>query len=148
MKRRTKKEMLLVEDECRHFLMFNSLDAHKAYNAYIKNYLESGISLPYYVEGIKDFIKFAKVMKEEQEQKERSKQREQEQKEQSQVTIDKILNLSYDEVITAYRQAKEGTNDKHKMVLCDIAMLLYHKELKEKHLTGYYIDVCKEYNLA
>jgi len=148
MKRRTKKEMLLVQDECRHFLMFNGFNAHKAYDAYIKNYLMSGISLPYYIEGIKDFIKFAKIMKVEQEQKERNKQRELEQKEHDQNTIDKILNLNYDDVITAYKQAKEINNDRHKMVLCDISTLLYHKELKEKFITGYYIDVCKEYNLV
>lgn len=147
MKRRTKKEMELVNEECRHFLMYNKLDAHKAYNAYIKNYLESGISLPYYIEGIKDFLKVSKVMQVEQEQKQARKERELEQAENNQTAINKILNLSYESVIGAYRESAKGDNKNHKMVLCDMANLIYAKEWKEKFITGHYIDVCREYSL-
>lgn len=58
-----------------------------------------------------------------------------------------LNNTYYEPVIAAYRQAKEKGNDRHKMVLADMANLIYAKDWKEKFITGYYIDVCREYDL-
>ena len=56
--RRTKNEMQLMESDVRYYLMYNNLDAHKAHDNYIKDHLMSGQSMAYYINGIKDFLKF------------------------------------------------------------------------------------------
>ena len=148
--RRTKDDMLQMESDCRYWLTYHTIDLnpHTAYNEYIKYYLESGNRLPHYINGIKDFINISKKMKEEQIRKEQQEQRKQEMKEQQEDIINKILSLPVEQFITAYRQAKETGTEKHKMALCDMAMLQKAGELKEKHITSYYINVCRIYNLV
>jgi len=145
--RRTKKEMQQMESDVRYYLTYNNLDAHKAYDNYIKEHLLSSQPMSYYINGIKDFIKFESIMKAEKEQREQQKIREQEQQEQKKNIIEQILSLTVEQFVTAYKQAKETGIEKHKMALCDMATLQNAGELKEKHITGYYIDVCKQYQL-
>ena len=139
--RRNKQEIERMESDCRYYLMYNRYDAHKAYDSMIKDHLLSGNPTPYYIKGIKDFIKIAEIMKVERQEKEREKQQKEEYKEQQQNTIDKILNISVESFITAYKQAKETGIEKHKMALCDMATLKYAGELKEKYITYYYIGL-------
>lgn len=54
--RRTKREIELMKNECTYYLLQTKLDPHKAYDLYIKEYLENGLQLEYYIKGIKDFI--------------------------------------------------------------------------------------------
>jgi hypothetical protein len=145
--RRTKNEMQRMESDVRYYLTYNSLDAHKAYDNYIKDNLLSGKSFPYYINGIKDFIKIESIMKSEQEQREQKKIREQEQQEQKKNTVELIQTIPVENFMKAYRQAKETGTENHKMALCDMANLQYAGELKEKFITSYYIDVCKQYQL-
>lgn len=145
--RRTKSDIQRMESDVRYYLMYNSLDGHKAYDNYIKDHLLSGQPLPYYIKGIKDFLKYESIMKVEQEQREQQKIREREEKEQRKSTIEQIQAIPVENFITAYKQAKETGTENHKMALCDMAMLQKAGELKEKFITGYYIDVCKQYNL-
>jgi hypothetical protein len=145
--RRTKKEMEQMESDVRYYLTYNNYDGHKAYDNYIKDYLLSGNSLPYYINGIKDFLKFEAIMKAEHKQREQQQTREQEEKKQKKNIIEQIQSISVENFITAYRQAKEAGIEKHKMALCDMATLQKAGDLKEKFITGYYIDVCKQYNL-
>ena len=67
--RRTKKELEQMESDVRYYLSYNNYNAHKAYDNYIKDYLLSGKNLPYYINGIKDFLKFESIMKVEQNQR-------------------------------------------------------------------------------
>ena len=145
--RRTKKEMEQMESDIRYYLMYNNLDAHKAYDSYIKDHLLSGQPMAYYINGIKDFIKFESIMKSEQEQKEKRKIEEQKYQEQKQNIVEQILSLPYEKFMTAFKEAKETGTNNHKMALCDMANLQYAGELKEKFITSYYIDVCRQYNL-
>jgi hypothetical protein len=146
--RRTKKEMEQMESDVRYYLTYNNYDGHKAYDNYIKDHLMSGKSLPYYINGIKDFLKFEAIMKVEQEQREQEKIKRQEEQEQKKNVIEQIQSIPVENFITAYRQAKETGTEKHKMALCDMVMLQKAGDLKEKFITGYYIDVCKQYNLV
>ena len=103
--RRTKKEMEQMESDVRYYLTYNNLDAHKEYNNYIKDHLLSGQSMVYYINGIKDFIKFESIMKVEQEQREQQKIREQEQQEQKKNIIEQILSNRWT-VCNRYKQKK------------------------------------------
>jgi hypothetical protein len=145
--RRTKNDMQRMESDVRYYLTYNNLDGHKAYDNYIKDHLLSGRSFPHYINGIKDFLKFETIMKAEQEQRKQQKIRIQEEQEQKKTTIEQIQALPVESFITAYRQAKETGTENHKMALCDMAMLQKAGDLKEKYITGYYIDVCKQYQL-
>ena len=145
--RRTKNEMQRMESDVRYYLTYNNLDAHKAYDNYIKDHLLSGQSFPYYINGIKDFIKFESIMKAEKKQKEEQKIREQEYQEQKKNTLELIQTIPVENFMKAYRQAKEVGTEKHKMALCDMAILQKSGELKEKFITYDYIDICKKYRL-
>lgn len=59
MPRRTNIQLSQAETFCTSYLIANRNDPHAAYNDSIKEHLLSGKSLPYYVIGIKDFIKTA-----------------------------------------------------------------------------------------
>lgn len=145
--RRTKKDMEQMESDVRYYLTYNNYDAHKAYDNYIKDHLLSGQSFPHYINGIKDFIKFESIMKTEQEQREQQKIRQQEEQGQKKNIIEQIQAIPVENFITAYKQAKETGTEKHKMALCDMAVLKNAGDLQEKFITYYYIDVCRQYNL-
>lgn len=145
--RRTKKEMEQMESDVRYYLTYNRLDAHKAYDNYIKDYLLSGQRMPYYINGLKDFLKFESIMKVEQEQREQQKNREQAEQDRRKNIIEQIQAIPVETFVTAYRQAKETGTEKHKMALCDIAMLQKAGDLKEKFITYDYIDICRQYQL-
>ena len=60
MARRDKHEMEQMRDTVNSYLLINSNNPHAAYNLLIKDHLLSGKSLPYYINGIKDFIAVSK----------------------------------------------------------------------------------------
>lgn len=136
-----------MESDVRYYLTYNNYDGHKAYDNYIKDYLLSGNSLPYYINGIKDFLKFETIMKTEQKQKEDQKLKQQEEQKQKKNIIEQIQSIPVEDFITAYKQAKEIGTEKHKMALCDMATLKNVNDLQEKFITNYYIDVCRQYQL-
>ncbi len=153
--RRTKKDIQEMTSLCEYWLIYHSNnDPQIAYNEYIKYYLEAGIQLPYYVNGIRDFITVSKKIEAEKEQRQQEQKQEQiketykkQREEDHKSIIQKILSLSVDQFINAYRQAKETGTEKHKMALCDMAMLQKSGELKEEFITYDYIDICKKYCL-
>ena len=59
-KRRDKHDMEQMRDTVNSYLLLNNNNPHAAYNLLIKDHLLSGKSLPYYVNGIKDFIAVSK----------------------------------------------------------------------------------------
>jgi len=59
-RRRDKHDMELMRDTVNSYLLINGNNPHAAYNGYIKDHLLSGKVLPYYVNGIKDFIAVSK----------------------------------------------------------------------------------------
>jgi hypothetical protein len=145
--RRTKNDMQRMESDVRYYLSYNNYDAQKAYNNYIKDYLLSGQRMPHYINGLKDFIKFESIMKAEQEQREQQKTREHEEKEQKKNIIEQIQSITVETFVEAYRKAKETGTEKHKMALCDMAMLQKAGDLKEKYITYDYINICRQYQL-
>ena len=72
MARRNKREMELMKNDVTFYLLENKLDPHKAHEAMIKEYLESGQPIPYYIKGIKDFIKISQQLAIELDRKEQS----------------------------------------------------------------------------
>lgn len=63
MKRRNKEEMSQMRDLVEYYLILNKYNPHVAYDNYIKEYLSDGKMLPYFIKGLKDFIKIAEEMK-------------------------------------------------------------------------------------
>jgi len=59
-RRRDKHDMEQMRDTVNSYLLINNNNPHAAYNGYIKDHLLSGKVLPYYVNGIKDFIAVSK----------------------------------------------------------------------------------------
>ena len=60
MARRDKRDMEQMRDTVNSYLLLNNNNPHAAYNLLIKDHLLSGKSLPYYINGIKDFITVSK----------------------------------------------------------------------------------------
>lgn len=61
--RRNKDEMEQMRGVVNSYLLANNNDPQKAYNDYIKYFLCNNISLPYYIKGLKDFIKLSEDKK-------------------------------------------------------------------------------------
>jgi len=55
-KRRYKQDMNNMRNVVDSYLLFNNNNPHAAYNQYIKDHLLSGKTLPYFINGIKDFV--------------------------------------------------------------------------------------------
>ena len=62
-KRRDKHDMEQMRDTVNSYLLLNDNNPHAAYNGLIKDHLLSGKNLPYYVNGLKDFIAVSKDSK-------------------------------------------------------------------------------------
>jgi hypothetical protein len=58
--KRNAKEIEQAQEIVSEYLQETNNNPHEAYNKYIKYYLESGKSLPTFIEGIKDFIRWSK----------------------------------------------------------------------------------------
>ncbi len=58
--RRTKREMSLMRDDAKFYLLLTNNNPHRAFEMMIKENLESGSQIPYYIKGVKDFIEASK----------------------------------------------------------------------------------------
>lgn len=134
MARRSKKDMELMQDDVRYYLTFNNNDAHKAHEAMIKEHLESGQMIPYYIKGVKDFIKVSQELAVELNRKEQMKKKDQERFEARENTIDYIMNLSKEEIKRIYRTYKNRVFKNEEICLVDIYMLIFSNELEKKHI--------------
>ncbi|ALS22267.1 hypothetical protein [Paenibacillus naphthalenovorans] len=87
--RRTKRDIENMRHECTMYLLQYKLDPHKAFEAMVKDCLISGQSIPYYIKGIKDFIRVSEELK-----VKLSRTEKEEEKEQKENPIDKLKKIT------------------------------------------------------
>lgn len=132
MMRRTKSEMRQAAELCQSYLLVTNNNPYKAYDQYIKDYLLYGKILPYYISGIKDFIKasikdFIKASKQMEidlQQIRQEREREAQRKITAEENLEKIKNLDIKLVMEEFKKA-EGNR---KLNLCTIANMLHFKD--------------------
>lgn len=123
--RRNKRDMQRMENEVRLYLLSNKLDPHAAYDEMVKDYLTTGQSIPYYIKGIKDFIKVSQVLAVELNRKEQMKKADREQAEQKEIIINYMLNLSKEDIKGIYKKYKDKVSHSDKLVIIDMYNLIW-----------------------
>lgn len=145
--RRTKSEMDKMRNTCTIYLLQTKLDPHKAYDLYIKEYLENGLQLEYYIKGIKDFIKVSQELAVKLKYEKAMKKADKE-KFKKQETIKKyILNLTKEEIKDIYKQYKDKVSYTEKLELVNLVNFIYYGDMQEKYINSVMINLfTKIYN--
>jgi hypothetical protein len=141
MARRTKREMELMKDDATYYLLQTNNDHHKAYDLFIKEHLEVGQSLPYYIKSNKDFLIVSQELAIEWNRKEQMKKADKERFESKQTVINFIINLSVNELKEIYKQYKDNVPQSDKLVLMDVYMMKAGNDFQEKYIDQQMINV-------
>src|SRR6185312_15708004 len=102
--RRTKQDMKLMKAHVRYYLIHCNNNPHKAHEMMIKEHLESGKMIPYYMKGVKDFIETSKDLAIELNRTEQMRKSDREKKEAKEKIINKIMGISIDEMKEIYKK--------------------------------------------
>jgi hypothetical protein len=121
--RRTQTEMQYAWDEAYYFLIQNNNDPQKAYNAMIKDYLVRGKPIPYYIKGIKDFIKVSNDIK----QAQIIKQQQEEEKENIEI---KLRQISINQWYKYWDKYKSHSNKDIRIALVNFRHALEDNDFK------------------
>lgn len=141
MTRRTKREMELMKDDVTYYLLQTKLKAHQAHELMIEEYLTSGTPIPYYIKGVKDFIKVAQELAIQLNRKELMAKKEQERANQQEIIIDYIMNLTTEEMKVIYSTYKNSVSHSDKLVLNDVYLMIYSNDLDKKYVDQHIINV-------
>ncbi|MGE7840740.1 hypothetical protein ACQKNX_08105 [Lysinibacillus sp. NPDC093712] len=106
MTRRTKEEMFRMKNDITYYLLQTKLNPHNAHELMIKEHLESGRMIPYYIKGVKDFISVSQDLALELNKEELMRKKDKEQYKQKQDTVSYILELSLEEIKQIYKESK------------------------------------------
>jgi len=133
--------MTKAANTCRLYLIQES-NPHKAFEQYIKDHMISGQPMPYYIQGVKDFITASKVLESDILAIKAERERVENREESKQTDLDKIKLLDAMVIFQTYKIAK--TNEQ-KMELCDLYHSVNSKEFNG--ITESQIYMAKEYQL-
>lgn len=134
MSRRTKQDMNLMESEVRYYLLQTNNNPHLAHEKMIKEHLENAQPIPYYIKGVKDFIKVSQQLAIELNRKEQMNKKDKERYEQKETIINYILSLSLDEIKTIYKTYKDNVTHSDKLNLHEVYMMIHSNDLHEKYI--------------
>jgi hypothetical protein len=141
MARRTKREMELMKGDVTYYLLQTNNEPHKAYDLFIKEHLESGEWLPYYIKGNKDFIQVSQELAVELNRKDQMKKADKEKYESKQTIIKFIMDTTVQEMKEIYKQYKDKVSQSDKLVLHEVYSMKFQNEYKEKYIDQHTINV-------
>ena len=148
MGRRSKQELEIAEKIIKSFLEDTNNNPHKAWDEYIKFYLEGGIPLPVYIKGIKDFIKVSERYQTEHEYKKQLEQQKKDNKQLEVDYIDKIKNLSLESDYPRVRdEYYKSSNQEHKMALVNLMFCIKDTNKNDWQFTANEIRIFKDLGL-
>lgn len=146
-RRRTKLEMEKMRNLCTAYLLETKLDPHKAYELYIKEYLENGMELEYYIKGIKDFIKVSQELAAKLKYEKAMKKADKERHEKQQTIKDYILSLTKEEIRDIYKKYKNKVSHTEKLELVNLVNFIYYGDMQEKYINNIMLNLfTKIYN--
>lgn len=120
MARRTKREMELMNDDCRYYLLQTNNDPHKAHELMVKEHLTSAQMIPYYIKGVKDFTTVSQELANEWNRKEQMKKSDKARFEQKETIINFIINLTVEEMKSIYKEYKDNVCHADKLSLMNV----------------------------
>lgn len=142
MARRTKREMEKMNNECRLYLFQTGLNYHKAYDLFVKDHLENGLQLPYYIKGIKDFKEVSEELAVELNKKEFMKKQDQQRAAAKDEIKKYIINLSKEDIKAIYKAYKDNVSHSDKLVIVDMYTTIWSDyKLTEKDIDQHMINV-------
>jgi len=139
-KRRTKQDMQKAANTCRLFLLSDN-NPHTAYEQYIKDHMLSGQPMPYYIQGIKDFITASKLLESDILAIKKEKERSENQLAEKQSDMELIKSLDVKLVMQAYKTSSGNA----KLELCNLANMVHAKDFTG--ITQSEIYTAKEFQL-
>lgn len=115
--RRTKREMSLMRDDAKFYLLLTNNNPHRAFEMMIKENLESGSQIPYYIKGVKDFIEASKDLALELNRTGEMRKKDRLKAEDDNKVRERIASLSLDEVKKIYNEHKDIVRHSDKLNL-------------------------------
>ena len=142
--KRSKQDMLFMENECTLYLLRTNLDYNKAYDLFIKEYLTEGKTIPYYIKGIKDFKKISEKLSLELKMIETMNKSDRERFENDKMQKEKILTLQLKDLKLIYNENKSSFSENEKLLMVDILVMKMNNELKINDLNNNHIRIFKK----
>lgn len=127
-KRRTKLEMVQMENRVTHWLLNNDNNPHKAWDSFIKYHLESKSIIPHYIKGIEDFNKVSKMLNDEIKQNKAEQQLKQTKINSVEQVKEKLFTMSKEDFKPIYHAYKDIVSESHKLNLVNIYMMIAHND--------------------
>lgn len=134
MARRTKREMEYMNSFVRLYLLSTNNNPHKAHEAMIKEHLETAQMIPYYITGVKDFIKVSQELAVELNRKDQMAKKDRERHQEKESVKNYIMSLGKEEIKTIYKQYKNEVTQSEKLILHDLYMMIFSDDLQEKYI--------------
>lgn len=135
MKRRTRLEMEMMREEVTSYLNRTDNNAHQAHELMIKEKLEAGHLIGYWIRGIKDFEKVAKEIQDNNDKFEKEYNKQQEIKAMKEASKDEVLqfikSLNKENVMSFYKSVKNSVSNTDKLNLTYIVTSIYNDEKLE-----------------
>lgn len=136
MSRRNKKETEEMRGLVNYYLMQNNNNPHNAYDEYIKDYLLNNMPLPYFINGLKDFIKLSQDEKHNQLLMVKIEKQLQEEKEnQDNYFKDMLNNITFEQVKEIWVKLKDIISDSEKQSLGYLYISKANNEFSVKDLS-------------
>lgn len=130
-KRRTKVEMVWMENDVREWLYKTNNDPHKAWDEYIKDMLTRGVARAYYIKGIKDFIAVSEKVKLEDKIEEEKAVQKAIQEEKKESIINWLKGLTVEEYTKSIKPIFKQIEDKNlRMMIVNIWAMIQDKSYK------------------
>lgn len=143
--RRRKIDLEMMKDDITLYLLKNDNNPHEAWNNFIKDNLMNHSAMPYYIKGIKDFIKVSKDI----ESKSIIEEKERTDKQQYKILKDGVINsiqsVDKDYAKILWNDYRKVVNENEKITLFEIVSMILEKEY---YIDSKHINFCLKYNLV
>lgn len=123
--RRTKSEINLMRDDARYYLLLNNNNPHLAFENMVKENLELGSKIPYYIKGVKDFVEVSKDLALELNRASEMRKKDRLKFEDENKVRERIANLDLAEVKKIYKEHKDNVSHSDKLNLHDVYMNVF-----------------------
>lgn len=132
MKRRTKLEMEMMREEVTSYLNRTDNNAHQAHELMIKEKLEAGHLIGYWIRGIKDFEKVAKEIQDNNDKFEKEYNKQQSIKAMKEASKEEALqfinSFNKNNIMSLYKSVKNSVSNNDKLNLIYIVSCISHDE--------------------
>lgn len=134
MARRTKNDIKMMKSVVKSYLRKNENKPHQAFEYMVKEHMENGKSIPYYIKDIHDFKQCSKEMELESKREEEIENVKKENSKKKESIKEIVANFSIDEIKNIYNVNKHKVSKNDLINIHDVYLMIFNKEIKSEEI--------------